>query len=143
MFFYYNRGIIKKVQLDRLGEITFPNSVQSNKGNLGIYVKHPLGYEKTFTPPEFSNGSFSHQGRTGSLATFDLNNFIHQNILVSSIYEDEDKEKVKNDKPVGFIDALSEYQMQITKSTMLMYVAKKYYNKYCNIKENIEVTKYI
>lgn len=140
---YYNRGIIKKVQLDRLGEITFPNSAQSSKGNLGIYVKHPLGYDKSFTPPEFSNGSFSHQGWTGSIATFDPNNFIHQNILVSSIYEDEDKEKVKNDKPVGFIDALSEYQMQITKSTMLMYVAKQYYNKYCNIKENIEVTKYI
>ncbi len=139
----YGKGIIKKYHLDRLGEITFPDSKQSNKGNLGIYVKHPLGYEKTFTPPEFSTGSFSHQGWTGALATFDPNNLIHQNILVNAIYTDEDKDKVGNDKPIGFGDAFNEYQKQITRNTILMYVAKKYYNKYCNIKENIEVTKYI
>jgi len=140
---YYNRGLIRKTQLDRLGEITFPNSTQSNKGNLGIYVKHPLGFDKTFTPPEFSKGSFSHQGWTGSLATFDPNNYIHQNILVNSIYNDEDKEKVRNDKPVGFGSAFDEYLKQITKNTMLMFVAKEYYNRYLNTKENIEVTKYI
>ena len=139
----YGKGIIKKCRLDRLGEITFPDSKQSNKGNLGIYVKHPLGYEKTFTPPEFSTGSFSHQGWTGALATFDPNNLIHQNILVNAVYKDEDKEKVRNDKPVGFMDAFEEYQRQITINTMFMYVVKKYYNKYCNVKENIEVTKYI
>lgn len=140
---YYNRGIIRHRDLQRLGEITFPNSSQSNKGNLGVYVKHPLGYEKTFTPPEFSTGSFSHQGWTGSLATFDPNNFIHQNILVNAIYNDEDKEKIRNDKPIGFGDAFDEYLKQITRNTMLMYVAKQYYNRYCNTKENIEVTKYI
>lgn len=140
---YYDRGLIRKTQLDRLGEITFPNSNQSNKGNLGIYVKHPLGFDKTFTPPEFSTGSFSHQGWTGSLATFDPHNYIHQNILVNSIYNDEDKEKVKNDKPAGFGNAFDEYLKQITKNTMLMFVAKEYYNRYCNVKENIEVIKYI
>ena len=140
---YYNRGLIRKSQLDRLGEITFPNSNQSNKGNLGIYVKHPLGFDKTFTPSEFSTGSFSHQGWTGALATFDPNNYIHQNILVNSIYSNEDKEKVRNDKPVGFGNAFDEYLKQITKNTMLMFVAKEYYNRYCNVKENIEVTKYI
>ena len=140
---YHNKSLIRKIKLDRLGEITFPNSTQSNKGNLGIYVKHPLGYEKTFTPSEFSNGSFSHQGCTGSLATFDPNNLIHQNILVNAIYVDEDKEKVKNDKPIGFNEIFCEYQKQITECTMLMYVAKQYYNRYCNVKEDIEVTKYL
>ncbi len=140
---YYNKTLINKIQLDRLGEITFPNSTQSNKGNLGIYVKHPGGYAKTFTPPEFSNGSFSHQGWTGSVAAFDPNNLIHNNILVNAIYEDENKEKVRADKPIGFGTAFEEYQKQITKNIMLMYVAKKYYNKYCNVKENIDVTKYI
>ena len=140
---HHNKSLIRKIKLDRLGEITFPNSPQSNKGNLGIYVKHPLGYEKTFTPPEFSNGSFSHQGWTGSLATFDPNNLIHQNILVNAIYSDEDKEKVKNDKPVGFGNVFCNYQEQITKHTMLMYVAKQYYNRYCNVKEDINVTKYL
>lgn len=140
---YYNRGLIRKTQLNRLGEITFPNSNQSNKGNLGIYVKHPLGFDKTFTPSEFSTGSFSHQGWTGSLATFDPNNYIHQNILVNSIYNDEDKEKIRNDKPLGFGNAFDEYLKQITKNTMLMFIAKEYYNRYLNTKENIEVTKYI
>ena len=140
---YCYKGFINKEHLVRLGEITFPNSVQSNKGNLGIYVKHPQGYAKTFTPKEFSTGSFSHQGWTGSVATFDPNNLIHNNILVNAIYEDEDKEKVRNDKPVGFGTAFEEYQRQITKNIMLMYVAKKYYNKYCNVKEDINITKYI
>ena len=137
---YYDKGLIRKIQLERLAEIPFKNS---NRGNLGIYVKHPLGYDKTFTPPEYSDGSFSHQGWTGSVANFDPNNLIHQNILVHSIYEDEDKSKIKNDKPIGFMDAFDEYYKQIVRNTMLMYVAKTYYNKYCNIKENIEVTKYL
>ena len=140
---YVNEGLISKQNLARLGEITFPNSKQSNKGNLGIYVKHPLGFDKTFTPSEFSTGSFSHQGWTGSLATFDPNNLIHQNILVNAIYEDSDKEKIRNDKPVGFGNAFDEYLKQITKNTMLIYIAKQYYNRYCNQKENIDDIKYI
>lgn len=134
---------LAKEQLDRLGEITFPNAPQSNKGNLGIYVKHPEGYNKTYTPPEFSTGSFSHQGWTGSVATFDPNNLIHNNILVNAIYEDSDKDKIKNDKPAGFGIAFEEYQKQITQNIMLMWVAKQYYNRYCNVKENIDSTKFI
>jgi len=140
---YYNSQVISKKHLARLGEITFPNSLQSNKGNLGIYVKHPLGYEKTFTPPEFSNGSFSHQGWTGSIAVFDPNNLIHNNILVNAVHNSTDKEVVRNDKPAGFGVAFEEYQKQITRNIMFMYVAKKYYNRYLDVKENIEVTKYL
>ncbi|MBR6690497.1 MAG: serine hydrolase [Bacilli bacterium] len=140
---YYSKSLISKSHLDRLGEITFPNSSQSNKGHLGLYVKHPLGYAKTFTPPEFSKGSFSHQGWTGSVATFDPNNLIHNSILVNAIYEDDEKEKVRNDKPIGFGTAFEEYQRQITKNIMLMYIAKQYFNRYCNVKENINITKYI
>jgi len=134
------KDFMKKIYLDKLGEVTFPGS---NKGNLGIYVKHKEGYNKTFTPLEFSDGSFSHQGWTGSVAVFDPNNLIHNNILVNAIYVDENNDKVKNDKPIGFMDAFVEYQEQITKNIMLMYVAKQYFNRYCNIKENIDVTKYI
>lgn len=134
---------INKKHLSRLGEITFPNSKQSNKGNLGIYVKHPLGYTKTFTPPEFSTGSFSSQGWTGSIATFDPKNLIHHNILVNSIYTNEDKDLVKNDKPIGFGDAFEEYQREIMKKIMLMYVSKKYYNKYCNDKVDIYEARFL
>lgn len=139
----YSVGYINKKHISRLGEITFPDSSQSQKGNLGIYVKHPLGYDKTFTPPEFSKGSFSHQGWTGALAVFDPNNMIHNNILVNAIYDPEDKNLVKNDKPKGYMDAFCSYQENITRNIMLMYVTKKFYNKYCNIKENIDDIKTI
>ncbi len=139
----YSVNYINKKHLERLGEITFPNSAQSNKGNLGIYVKHPSGYAKTFTPKEFSKGSFSHQGWTGAMAAFDPNNLIHNNILVNAIYQDEDKDKVKADKPVGYGNAFEEYQKQITRNIMLMWVAKQYYNRYCNVKENIDDIKFI
>ena len=122
----------------KLGEITFPNSPQRNKGNLGIYVKHPLGLQKTFTPSEFSTGSFSHQGWTGSVAVFDPNNLIHNNILVNAIYQDEDKDKVRNDKPIGFGTAFDEYLAQMIKNTMIMLVVKMYYNRYCMEKKNID-----
>lgn len=140
---YYTQSLLTKKNLAKLGEITFPNSSQSNRGNLGLYVKHPLGYSKTFTPSEFSDGSFSHQGTTGSVAVFDPNNLIHNSILVNTIYNSIDKEIVKDDKPVGFETVFEEYQNQITRNIMLMYVAKQYYNRYLNVKENIEVTKYI
>lgn len=122
-----NVGLISKKNLSRLGEITFPYSKQSNKGNLGIYVKHPLGFAKTYTPSEFSTGSFSHQGWTGALSTFDAKNGIHQNILVNAIYKDDDKTRVRNDKPDGYGAAFDAYLEQITKNTMLMYMVKKYY----------------
>ena len=134
---------INKEHIARLGEITFPNAKQSNKGNLGIYVKHPLGFEKTFTPSEFSTGSFSHQGWTGALATFDPNNMIHQNILVDAIYNFDNKDLVRNDKPIGYGAAFDRYLEQVTNNTMLMYVAKEYYNRYCHVKENINDKVYV
>ena len=127
--------------LSRLGEITFPNSENNHKGNLGIFVKHPLGLKKTYTPSELSTGSFSHEGWTGSVANFDLFNLIHQNILVNAIYDDEDKSKIKNDKPIGFRDVMDEYLSSMTKNTLLMWVVKEYYNRYCNVKEDISVIK--
>ena len=139
----YSLNYINRRHIKELGQVTFPNSIQSQKGNLGIYVKHPLGYESTFTPPEFSNGSFSHQGWTGALASFDPSNSIHSNILVNAIYENDNKDLIKNDKPVGYMDAFVEYQINVIRNIMLMYIAKQYYNKYCNIKEDIDITKFI
>ena len=130
---------LTKDQISRFGEITFPNAKQSNKGNLGLYVKHPLGFDKTYTPSAFSTGSFSHQGWTGALATFDPNNQIHQSILVNAIYETEDKDKVRNDKPVGYGGRFDKYLASITEDTMIMYIAKKYFDTYIN-KNNMDNT---
>ncbi len=138
----YSINYINKNHIARLGEVTFPNSKQNNKGNLGIYVKHPLGIEKTYTPSEFADRSFSHQGWTGSVATFDPTNLIHQNILVNAVYKNENKDLVRSDKPFGFGAVFDEYLIGLTKNTMLMYVIKQYYNKYCKYNENVEI-KYI
>ena len=135
---YVNRDYIK-----RMGEITFPNGKFAQKGNFGIYVKHPLGIEKTYTPSEFSTGSFSHQGWTGSVANFDPNNLIHQNILVNSIYEDEDKDKIRNDKPVGFGGVFDNYLVSLTQKAILMLVVKKFYNKYYGANQDIDTIKTI
>lgn len=133
----YSLKIVNKEHLARMGQITFSNSAQAQKGNLGMYVKHPLGLEKTYTPSELSTGSFSMQGWTGPVANFDMNNMIHQNILVNAIYDGEDR---KNDKPVGFGGAFDSYLGQMTKNTMLMLVVKTYYNRYCMDKTNVDIT---
>ena len=135
-----NPTMLNKEYISRLGEVTFPTSDFSFKGNLGIYLKHPLGLRKTFHPSEFSTGSFSHEGWIGSIANFDPYNMIHQNILYNAIYEDSDPSKVKNDKPIGFRDASVEYLAQMTKNTLLILVVKEYYNRYLNQKENIDIT---
>lgn len=127
------RLYLTREQIGRFGEITFPNAKQCNKGNLGVYVKQ----SDTFTPYAFSTGSFSHQGWTGSVATFDPNNMIHQNILVNAIYEDYNKDRVRNDKPVGFVGRFDKYLASITDDTMIMFIAKRYYDTYIN-KNNID-----
>ncbi len=129
--------------LSRLGEVTFPNALQSAKGNLGVYVKHPLGLQKTYTPSEFATGSFSHQGWTGSLATFDPYNLIHQNFLVNAIYHNDNQDLIKNDKPIGFGSAFGNYFSNMTYHTMLIYVAKQYYNRYCRDCDEVNLTAHI
>ena len=122
----YTTKYINREHIARLGEITFEGS---QKGNLGVYVKHPLGLAKTFVPDAFSTGSFAHQGWTGSVATFDPNNLMHQSILVNAIYESDDKDKVVADKPVGYGSMLDGYIIELNRITILMYLAKQYYNK--------------
>lgn len=127
---YINPKLINKKHLTDLGEITFPNAKQSQKGNLGIYVKHPLGYDKTFTPSLFSNGSFAHQGWTGAVAIFDSNNNIHLNMLPNAIVKDQNNDLIVNDKVKGFMNAWNVYEKNIVENVMLMMIVKKYFNMY-------------
>ena len=131
----FNKEYLNQEHINRLGSQTFKDS---SRGNLGVYVKTSNGFDDTYTPPEFSNGSFSHQGYTGGVATFDPNNKIHNNILVNAIELNENKEALYNNKPLGFKEKFGLYQSELTKRIMLLYVVKKYYNKYINIKEDIE-----
>ena len=134
----FDKGYLNQEHINRLGETTFEGFP---KGNLGVFLKQK-DWIGTYTPPEFSTGSFSHQGYTGGIVAFDPNNKIHNSILVNAI-ADAPKEELFNCKPLGFKSAFNAYQSEITKRIMLMYVAKKYYNKYCDVKEDISETKLI
>ena len=142
---YANPGLINKLNLQRLGEVTFPNSKQAQKGNLGIYVQHPLGYDKTFTPSVFSTGSFAHQGWTGAIAIFDPNNNIHFNFLPNAIFKSDNKDLIKNDKPVGYGGCFDAYEEAIVNNIMIMLIVKKYFNFYksqdLELNEHINISK--
>lgn len=129
---YVNTSFFRRKDVEKLGEITFPLSSQSNKGNLGIYVKHPLGLQKSFTPNELATGSFSHQGWTGSVAVFDPKQSIHQSFLVNAIYPKDSGIELRNDKAIGFGSAFEEYQRKITENTIILYIAREYYKRYGN-----------
>lgn len=129
------RKFLNQEHLSRLSKSNNPNSI---KGNMGLYLKHPDGYKMTYNPSEYSHESFTSQGWTGSIASFDLINRIHNSILVNAIVEDE-SDKISNNKPKMFLETFDQYQMNIVKRIMLMYIVKKYYNRYCNISEDIEV----
>ena len=137
---YVNTSFFRKKDIEKLGEITFPLAPQSNKGNLGLYVKHPLGLQKSFTPNELATGSFSHQGWTGSVAVFDPKQSIHQSFLVNAIYPKDSGIELRNDKAVGFGAAFEEYQRKITETTITLYIAREYYKRYGN---QIDVNKTI
>ena len=126
-----------KEHTNRLSE---SNIEDAFKGNMGLFLKHHSGYDVTFNPEEYSNNSFTAQGWTGSIASFDLKNKIHNSILVNAIIDD-DKSKTYNNKPLGFSGEFDRYQMSIVKRIMLMYVMKKYYNKYCDTKEELTIKK--
>ena len=132
-------NFISKDNLNKIGEITFPRSKQSSKGNLGVYVKCSKFYN-TFTPSVFSKNSFAHQGWTGALAIFDPNNYIHFNFLPNTIIKTDDK-YICHDKPIGFIDTLGNFEDKIVDYIMMIYIIKKYYKKYRN--EDIEINEYI
>ena len=132
----FDGKFLNQEHVNKLGETTFEGSI---KGNMGVYLKDKDLYS-TYTPSEFSDGSFSHQGWTGGIAAYDPHNKIHNNILVNAIELNDDPEKIKNNKPLGYRKAFGYYQSELVKRIMLMYVVKKYYNKYCNYTENIEET---
>ena len=41
------------------------------------------------------------------------------------------------------MNEIEEYQVELMKRIMLVYVVKKYYNKYCNVQEDVEISRFI
>ena len=120
---------IKKDITQKLGEVTFPNSSQFEKGNLGVYVKSFIPYS-SYVPNVYSKGSFAHQGWTGSATSFDVNRRIHQSILVNAIYESDDKEKIVNDKVNGYTPEFKNFQNRMAEIALEMRILINIYNKY-------------
>ena len=120
--------VLNKKIVEKLGEITFPNSASHAKGNLGVYVKCKEGLKKSYVSNLSAKGSFAHEGWTGSLAVFDPYNRIHQSVLVNAVYPIDSKDEIKNDKPVFYMKALREYQERLTVLGLKMRFIKNEYD---------------
>ena len=127
------KNLVSKNNLDRMGTITFPNSQQSNKGLFGAYQKHPDRENKWLNPLAYADKTFTFQGFTGSVATFDPTNKIHNSILVGAIKDGEPK------KDALFMEAFHIYQQCIVGKTLELLVVKKYY-ELVNEKKDINQT---
>lgn len=127
------KNLVSKNNLDRMGTITFPNSQQSNKGLFGAYQKHPDRENKWLNPLAYADKTFTFQGFTGSVATFDPTNKIHNSILVGAIEDGAPK------KDAAFMEAFHLYQQCIISKTLELLVIKRYYEM-INEKKDIDQT---
>lgn len=110
-----NKGkVLNKEIVDKLGEITFPNSKQSSKGNLGTYVKCKEGLKSSYVSNLLGDGSFAQEGWTGSLVIFDPINRIHISMLVNAIYKSDITEEIENGKPAEYQDMNEKFQEETT-----------------------------
>lgn len=133
----FNNEIISKENLSKCGEKAFEDS---NKGYMGLYQKHSANLERSYTPGLFANGSFSHQGWTGSVVVFDPINKIHNSILVNAI--PLENIETQNDKVIGYKDKFVEYQQVVIKVSIIMKILndyKKYRQEEFNFKKQIKL----
>lgn len=112
--------LLSKQELIKIGTMTFPDSVQNNKGLLGVYQKNPDRASKWLAPLIYGDNTFTAQGFTGAATTYDFRNQIHNNFMINSIKDGAPK------KPDGFIDEFKKYQYFIVEKTMELLVAKKF-----------------
>ncbi len=116
----YKHSIISKENLKSLGTVIFPHTEHSNKGLIGLFEKNEDFDNKWLAPIVYSDNVFTAQGFTGSVAIFDANNGIHNNILISSIKDN------KAAKPDGFLDYFKQVEYFIVDKTLDLYMIKKY-----------------
>lgn len=125
-----NGKVLNKKIVKKIGESTFPKSEHPEKGNLGVYLKTNVLVEENYVSNLLSNGSFAHQGWTGSVVVFDPYNKIHYSILVNSIDSTIDSEQLENDKPKSYLDVLERYNEKITRIALKMRTIKNELDKY-------------
>jgi len=129
----YFKNLVSPKNLKQMGTITFPDSPQNNKGLVGLYQKNEDRENKWLHPLVYGNNSFTAQGFTGAVASFDPTNKIHNNYLFSAIKDEQPK------KTDGFMDAFKKYQAYIVTKTLSLLIVKRYYDLQ-NIENNIDQT---
>lgn len=117
------KNIVSPQNLQMMGTVIFPDSPQNNKGLVGLYQKNMDREKKWLQPLVYADQSFTAQGFTGAVATFDPKNKIHNSFLFDSIKTGE------NNKPDGFMQAFNVYQKFIVGETITLYIVKKYYDQ--------------
>lgn len=118
----YLKHLVSSENLRKMGMVTFPSSPQSNKGLVGLYQKNSDRENKWLNPLVYGDHSFTAQGFTGSVVSFDPTNGVHNSYLFGSIKNGQAK------KPTGFLNAFGKYQRYIVSKTLSLLVAKRYYD---------------
>lgn len=116
----YMKNLVSKYNLLKMGTMTFPYSEQNNRGLLGLYQKNIDINCKWLVPLVYGHHTFTAQGFTGAVATFDSTNKIHNNFLVNTI------KKWEKAKPDNYLSNFKHYQYYIVGKTMELYMLREY-----------------
>ena len=127
------KNLVSKQNLDKMGTVTFPDSPQNNKGLLGGYQKNSDREKKWLDPLAYADKTFTFQGFTGAVATFDPTNKIHNSVLVGAIEDGAPK------KDALFLETFRIYQQFIVSKTLELLIVKRYY-ELINAKEDLDTT---
>lgn len=119
------KHLVSPAHLKNMGDILFKDS---QRGYLGIYLKDPEGFKKSWVASEFADGSFSHQGWTGPVAVFDPVNEIHNHVLVNSISPEVPNEFKKNDKVIGHSKVIEGYLQELAQTSIEFLIVKRYFD---------------
>ncbi len=116
-----------------LSKLNYKVSSYRSLGYAGVNLKHEEGIKKTFAPKEYSKFVYAHQGFTGCVLINDPLYQIHNNFLISTIKENENK------KPDLFMEEYNKYQLKIVKETLKLLLFRKI-NNYENVKKVIKLS---
>lgn len=116
----------------------FTDNMMRIRGKAGVYLKNSIIIEgvKYYVPHEYSNKTYAMQGWTGGVAIFDMQNKIHNSILVDAIPEHS------NTKREGYLEEEQKHQQDIayiSLALMLINNFNKIYNQVEEINFNIKL----
>lgn len=122
----------RKEQLLDGNKVIRENPIWVNKAS-GVYIKHPLGLEKTDVLPYQSQFAFAADGFTGVWLNYDLANQISANIFTNPLSGSADGKKPKN-----YIYTLDHLKEESLKTAITLQYAQKVFETYYGPSEDFQ-----